>query len=122
MSLRSFFADLFGRTHAEPGASLSRDNSRGMDINPATGLPMLDDAVDVAGNPYGTRRHRPEEDTTAASWSGPEHHHDDHRAIGGLDDYGSSTGTDRSGASPSTYDPWSDHSSYAGGYDPSRDW
>jgi len=27
----------------------------GPDINPATGLPMLDDAyVDVIGNPYGT--------------------------------------------------------------------
>jgi hypothetical protein len=23
------------------------------DINPATGLPMLDDGVDVMGNPYG---------------------------------------------------------------------
>lgn len=23
------------------------------DINPATGLPMLDDVVDVMGNPYG---------------------------------------------------------------------
>lgn len=24
-----------------------------MDINPATGLPMLDSCIDVAGNPYG---------------------------------------------------------------------
>jgi hypothetical protein len=30
----------------------------GPDINPATGLPMLDDAyVDVNGNPYGTDMH-----------------------------------------------------------------
>ena len=24
------------------------------DINPANGLPMMDDSVDVGGNPYGT--------------------------------------------------------------------
>jgi hypothetical protein len=30
----------------------------GPDINPATGLPMLDDAnVDVSGNPYGIDMH-----------------------------------------------------------------
>ncbi len=30
----------------------------GPDINPATGLPMIDDAViDIAGNPYGVDMH-----------------------------------------------------------------
>ena len=30
------------------------------DINPATGLPMLDDTwLDVCGNPYGTDVHQP---------------------------------------------------------------
>lgn len=30
------------------------------DINPATGLPMVDDAwVDVGGSPYGTDIHQP---------------------------------------------------------------
>ncbi len=32
--------------------SLDNDNF-GLEINPANGLPMVDQAIDVAGNPYG---------------------------------------------------------------------
>lgn len=33
-------------------SSLDNDNF-GLEINPANGLPMVDQAIDVAGNPYG---------------------------------------------------------------------
>ena len=86
MSIRSFFTSLFGDRTTGPGA--------GLDINPATGLPMLDGAVDIAGNPYGIRRDRVADETSSMSCSGPELRHDDHRSIGSLDQSGSSIGND----------------------------
>lgn len=38
-----FFSTIFG---------LKNDTSN--DINPANGLPMLNDSIDIEGNPYGT--------------------------------------------------------------------
>ncbi len=45
-----------GITAAEISDSLFADSNTGMDINPATGLPMIDGigSLDVAGNPYGS--------------------------------------------------------------------
>ena len=34
-------------------------NARFHSVNPANGLPMLDDTIDVAGNPFGTDLHDP---------------------------------------------------------------
>lgn len=42
MSILKSFMDLFG---SSPSVH---------DINPGSGLPMLDDTIDVAGNPFGT--------------------------------------------------------------------
>lgn len=37
------------------GSSLFDDDSSNLGINPASGLPMMDDSmIDVGGNPYGT--------------------------------------------------------------------
>jgi hypothetical protein len=48
MGLFNWFSDLFSDSDS---ASSSMD----MGVNPATGLPMMDDSmIDVAGNPYGT--------------------------------------------------------------------
>ena len=115
MSIRSILADLFSNWRA-PGRPT-------MDINSATGLPMLDGAIDVAGNPYGTRRHVTEDDAGSPSCSGSSHLHDDHRPFDGLDHHTSGTSTDWSSSSWSgTSSAWPDHSSSSGGYDPSRGW
>ena len=116
MSIRNFLADLFSRSHPALNP--------GMSVNPATGLPMLDGAIDVAGNPYGTRRHETEDDGGSPGCGGSSHHHDDHRPIGGFDHHSSGTSTDWSGTSWSgTSSGWPDHSSSSsGGYDPSRGW
>lgn len=120
MSIRNFFADLFSRSRTGPDAGLNP----GMSVNPATGLPMLDGAIDVAGNPYGTRRRETEDDAGSTSCSGSNHHHDDHRPVGGFDHHSSSTSTDWSSSSWSgTSSAWPDHStSTSGGYDSSRCW
>ena len=114
MSIRSILADLFSDWRA-PGRPV-------MDINPVTGLPMLDGAIDVAGNPYGTRRHETEDDGGSPDCGESSHHHNDHRPVGGFDHDTSSTSTDWSGSSWSgTSSAWPDHStSSSGGYDPSR--
>jgi hypothetical protein len=44
-------ADLELDSYSLSGAPLYKRNQ--VDINPATGLLMLDDAVDLAGNPHG---------------------------------------------------------------------
>ena len=120
MSICNFLADLFSRSHAGSDAG----QGPGMSVNPTTGLPMLDGAIDVAGNPYGTKRHEPEGDAGPPSCSGSNHHHDDHRSIGGFDHDTSSPSTDcRSSPRPPTPSAWPDHSiSSSGGYDPSRGW
>lgn len=38
--------------YEEIGMGCDPDDSRG--VNPATGLPMINDAIDVGGNPFGT--------------------------------------------------------------------
>lgn len=48
MSLLGFFGNLFSLNNAE------QSQTTGADVNPANGLPMIDDNIDVAGNPYGT--------------------------------------------------------------------
>lgn len=120
MSIRNFLADLFSRLHAGSDVGLSP----GMSVNPATGLPMLDGAIDVAGNPYGIRRHVTEDDVDLPSCDGSSHLHDDHRPVGGFDHDTFSTSTDWSSSSWSgTSSAWPDHSSsISGGYDPSRGW
>lgn len=120
MSIRNFLADLFSRSHAVSDAGLGP----GMSVNPATGLPMLDGAIDVAGNPYGTRRHETEDDAGFTSCSGSSYHHDDYRPVGGFDHDTSSTSTDWSSSSWSgTSSAWPDHSSSSsGGHDPSCGW
>lgn len=120
MSIRNFLADLFSRSHAASDAGLGP----GMSVNPATGLPMLNGAIDVAGNPYGTRRHETENDAVSPDCGGLSHLHDDHRSVGGFDHHSSSTSTDWSSSSWSgTSSAWPDHSSSSsGGYDPSRGW
>ncbi len=49
MSLFNWFSNLFGDSDD------ITSNSTNMGVNPATGLPMMDDSmIDVGGNPYGT--------------------------------------------------------------------
>ena len=49
MGLFNWFSDLFG--HSDDINS----DSTNLGVNPATGLPMMDDSmIDVDGNPYGT--------------------------------------------------------------------
>lgn len=100
MGIRGFFADLFDRWGGVGGP----DPDPG--VNPATGLPMADGAVDVQGNPFGIDLHRHD-------------HHDHHHHGAGLDDHWTSS------SSPSSHDAsssWPDHFSSEGGYDPSRGW
>lgn len=120
MSIRNFLADLFSRSLARSDSGLGP----GMSVNPATGLPMLDGAIDVAGNPFGTRRHETEDNAEFPVCGGSGHHHDDHRPFGGLDHQTSGMSTDWSSSSWSgTSSAWPDHSSSSsGGYDPSRGW
>lgn len=103
MGVRSWLADLFDRWGGDA------DVDAGPSVNPATGLPMLDRAVDVAGNPYGTDLHRHDDAVvTSASWA-DDHHHG---SVSPIDDDWNSA-------------PWPDHAcptSSGGGYDPSRDW
>ena len=40
-------------THADPFIGASTELSDAPEINPASGLPMMDTALDVAGNVYG---------------------------------------------------------------------
>lgn len=42
-------------------------------INPATLLPMLNEYVDVGGNPYGTDFRDPHWDATSPLYSGDDH-------------------------------------------------
>ena len=49
MDLINWFSNLFGDSDD------ITSNSTNMGVNPATGLPMMDDSMtDVGGNPYGT--------------------------------------------------------------------
>lgn len=120
MSVRSFFTDLFSAW----GAGASSDPDPGPSVNPATGLPMVGRAVDVAGNPFGVNLHRDDHQTgVSSSLSGiDDHHHSsshDHWS-GSAGSIG--TGWDSSSTS-GTSSPWPDHtSSSGGGYDPSRGW
>ncbi|PAX06380.1 hypothetical protein [Sphingomonas lenta] len=115
MSICSFLADLFDRWGAH--GSVDVDPSPG--VNPATGLPMMDGAVDVAGNPFGTSRQRHDDPYGAGTGSaGLDHHHHSGSSIN--NDWSSSSW---SGVSNS----WPDYSSSSSsspsdGYDPSRGW
>ncbi|WP_457570844.1 hypothetical protein [Desulfovulcanus sp.] len=48
MSIFDFFSDWFGSGSSNTGSD------SGFDINPATGLPMMDSCFDIAGNVFGT--------------------------------------------------------------------
>lgn len=56
MSIQGFFAFLFG-------------------VDPATGLPMADSTIDIAGSPYGTDLHR-HDDTPGLPSCLPDYPHD----------------------------------------------
>ena len=114
MSVRSFITDLFDRWSGHA----TTDWGASPGVNPATGLPMMGGSVDVAGNPYGTDRHRFDEPYgTGTGSAGFDHHRH----------AGSPTSTDWSSSSWSgVSSSWPDHSSsassFGGGYDPSRGW
>ncbi|MBT8763101.1 hypothetical protein KFV02_04060 [Desulfohalobiaceae bacterium Ax17] len=48
MSIFDFFTEWFG------SGSSDTDSDSDCDINPATGLPMMDSCFDIAGNVFGT--------------------------------------------------------------------
>ena len=49
MGLFNWFSDLFGNSD-----DINSDSTN-IGVNPATGLPMMDDSmIDAGGNPYGT--------------------------------------------------------------------
>ena len=64
-NVRWYFEDVLtgitgrGKLHFSYGPEeLEQDVDFSPHVNSATGLPMADQAVDVGGNPYGTRSHR----------------------------------------------------------------
>ncbi|HEX8555523.1 MAG TPA: hypothetical protein VF695_12510 [Sphingomonas sp.] len=109
MGLRSFFADLFSRLTP----------SSGPEVNPATGLPMLDGGVDVQGSPYGTDAHRHDDPSGAGTGAGAGTLNHDHPGSPTSNDWSSSSW---SGVSTSWPDHSSSSSSFGGGYDPLRGW
>lgn len=125
MGILSYLSDLFDRLDAS--------------VNPATGLPMLNRSVDVAGNPYGTDLRRRDAASAEAGSS------DDHLTGSSFDDWVMSPRhehfhpwRDHPGPAPdftpdhSTFGSWPDHSNptswpdpsppIGGGYDTSSQW
>lgn len=87
------------------GSASTSSESRHTETNPATGLPMAGPGmggVDVAGNPYGSDRHRWDDPHTPSalpdSLTGP--------SPSDWDNWSSTTGT---GPDHFSHDPWRDY-------------
>ncbi|WP_176472971.1 hypothetical protein [Sphingomonas lenta] len=113
--MRSFFTNLFDQW----GTRGTPDLGSNPGVNPSTGLSMMDRAVDVTGNRYGTDRHPCDETSgKGADPAGSDYHNHAGRLTS--NDWSSSSWSGVSSSGP-------DHSSsssasFSGGYDPSRGW
>ena len=116
MGVRSFITDW-----SERRDHVFSSTDQSLSVNPATGLPLLDGAVDVGGNPFGIIRHRNDDPSCAPIC---DHYIGSHHAIRGPasldchhDHWVSSISDNGAGTS------WPDHFGlYGASYEPERDW